>query len=71
MRNYANGFFFPSCVLILRFSITPCRDRTYVKEQKQTLLKVNRTRVDKKSPQSYNQSTHVTRKVNQVNGILR
>ena len=36
-QNYANDFFFHSCVLIFQFSFMPCRERTYVKEQKHTL----------------------------------
>ena len=38
-RNYANDFFFYSCVLIFFiFFFMPCRERTCVKEQKYTLL---------------------------------
>ena len=37
-RNYANDFFFHSCVLIFHFSFMPCRERTRVKVQKRTLL---------------------------------
>ena len=36
-RNYANDFFFHSCVLIFYFSYMPCRERTCVKEQKQSV----------------------------------
>ena len=39
-RNYANDFFFHSCVLIFHFSFLLCRERTCVKEQKHTFLKV-------------------------------
>ena len=37
-RNYANDFFFHSCVLIFHFSFMLCRERTFVKEQKHNLL---------------------------------
>ena len=37
-RNYANDFFFHSCVLIFHFSFLPCRERTCEKQQIPTLL---------------------------------
>ena len=40
-RTYANDFFFHSCVLISHFSLMPCRERTCVKEQKLTFLKLS------------------------------
>ena len=36
-RNYANDFFFRSCVLIFHFSFKPCREKSYLTEQKHTL----------------------------------
>ena len=42
VRNYANDFFFHSCVVKLHFSFMPCRERTCVKKQKHILLKIKR-----------------------------
>ena len=38
-QDYANDFFFHSCVLIFHFSFMPCRERTCVKDQKHNLPK--------------------------------
>ena len=38
-QDYANDFFFQSCVLIFHFSFMPCRERTCVKDQKHNLPK--------------------------------
>ena len=36
-RNFANDFFFHSCVLLFLFSFERCQERTCVKEQKHFL----------------------------------